>query len=419
MGASGKILPMHIAFGIASLAEGSGVEGVVMRIARGLADRGHRIDIVMLSPQVGYWEFLLSPSIRLVALARSSEPVLPTEFQRELFFLGGTPPTWLTRWETGLKFLKIHGYNLRAMYLFDHVRQTIASLFYIRQERPDCILPSVSGPEDAMLLAARLAPGSPPIVPIVHAMLRPYRKIRSKYLLLYPHADHVVGVSRGVAANVADVPGVDRSKVSAIYNPVYSDEMPKRALKSLDHPWMNDDGPPVVLAAGRFSKDKDFPTLLRAFRRLSERRLVRLLILGEGRWRKRYEALIHRLDLSDRVSMPGKVDDPLPYMARAAVFVLSSLREGFGLVLIEALACGCPVVSTDCPCGPFEILEGGRWGELVPVGKDDELADAIERTLDNPLPREVLRRRAEFFTVDKAVDQYEKLIAGVVDSARS
>ena len=117
--------------------------------------------------------------------------------------------------------------------------------------------------------------------------------------------------------------------------------------------------------------------------------------------------------------MPGRVNDPLSYMARAAVFVLSSRWEGLPTVLIEALACGCPVVSTDCPYGPFEILEGGRWGELVPVGKDGELADAIERTLDNPLPREVLRRRAEFFSVDKAVDQYEKLIAEVVGNARS
>ena len=420
MSTSGKILPMHIALGIPSLPEGGGVEPIVMRLARGLADRGHRVDIVMLSPQVGYLKSLPPlPSIRLVTLASSSEPVLPAEFQAELFFFGGTPPTWLARWKTGIKFLKIHGWNLRAVYLFDHVRQTIASLSYIRQEKPDCILPSLGEPENAMLLAARLVPGSPPIVPIVHGMLRPYRKIRSKYLLLYPHADHLVGVSRGVAANVADVPGVDKSEISAIYNPVYFEEMPKLALKFPDHPWTHDDGPPVVLAAARFSKDKDFPTLLRAFRRLSERRSVRLLILGEGRWRKRYEALIQKLDLSDSVSMPGRVDDPLSYMARAAVFVLSSRREGLANVLIEALACGCPVVSTDCPYGPSEILEGGRWGELVPVGKDGELADAIERTLDNPLPREVLRRRAEFFSVDKAVDQYEKLIAKVVGSARS
>ena len=422
MGTPVKILPMHIAFGVPNLAAGGGVEPVVMRLARGLTDRGHRVDIVMLSPQIGYSEsFPLS--VRLCVLDRSSDQakcLLPVEFQGNFSPLDTESPAWTVRWKIGLKILKIYNWNPLAMYLFGDVRSTIASLAYIRQKQPDCILPSIPPSKNAMLLAARLAPNSPPVVPIVHFKLRPYLKARAKHWLLFPHADHLVAVSQGVAAEVVDVLGIHKSKVSAIYNPVHSAEMSNLALSSSPaHPWMHDDGPPVVLAAGRFSKDKDFPTLFRAFRRLSERRSVRLLILGEGRWRKRYEALIRRLDLNDSVSMPGRVDDPFAYMARAAVYVLSSRREGLPTVLIEALACGCPVVSTDCPYGPSEILEGGRWGELVPVGKDGELADAIERVLDNPLPREVLRRRAEFFSVDRAIDQYEKLIAEVVGNARS
>ncbi len=411
--------PLHIALAIPNLA-GGGAEPVVMRLARGLATRGHRVDIVMLTPQIGYSEFLPS-SVRLFVLDGDSDRakrILPVEFQDKFFPLNKLPSTRGTRWKVGARIMSMHRYHPRALLCLEDVRRIMDMGSYIKQEMPDCILPSLPKSKIGMLHAARLIPGSPPIIPIVHLKLRPYRATRAKYRLLFPHASHLVAVSQGLAASLTMLPNVHESKVSTIYNPVYSDEMSKIALKPPSHPWMNDGGPPIVLAAGRLSKQKDLPTLLRAFRHLADHRQLRLVILGDGRQRKNLENMIDKLGLGSMVSLPGRVDDPLSYMARAAVFVLSSRREGLPTVLIEALACGCPVVSTDCPYGPAEILEEGRWGELVSVGKDIELAEAIGRTLDSPLPRGVLQDRAKFFSVDNAVDRYEKLIVEVVNKAR-
>ena len=158
--------------------------------------------------------------------------------------------------------------------------------------------------------------------------------------------------------------------------------------------------------------------LIRAFACLNKVRPCRLLILGEGDSRGELERLASDLDVADNVSMPGWVDNPFAYMAHAQLFVLSSNFEGFGLVLAEALACGCPCVSTDCVSGPSEILQGGEIGELVPVGDDRALAEAMQRTLDNPPPKEKLIARGEHFSFDRAIDGYERLISEVVQENR-
>jgi len=132
-----------------------------------------------------------------------------------------------------------------------------------------------------------------------------------------------------------------------------------KAAESPNHPWLMEGQEPVILAAGRLSPEKGFSTLIQAFARLAAKRACRLVILGEGRQRGDLERLVNDSRLMDRVSMPGWTTNPFAYMSRAALFVLSSVREGLGLVLIEALACGCPCVSTDCPSGPREILQGG------------------------------------------------------------
>src|SRR5262249_43075680 len=146
------------------------------------------------------------------------------------------------------------------------------------------------------------------------------------------------------------------------------------------HPWFRPSAPPVVLGAGRLHAQKDFPTLLRAFAQVRAKREARLMILGEAKcaeYRTELMALAAQLGIADDVMLPGFVANPFAYMARAAVFVLSSAWEGLPTVLIEALASGCPVVSTACPSGPREILENGKYGPLVPVGDDTALANAI------------------------------------------
>jgi len=170
------------------------------------------------------------------------------------------------------------------------------------------------------------------------------------------------------------------------------------------------------LGVGRLDPQKDFPTLIRAFARVRAQRPARLIVLGaEGHERhSKYvaelKALPARLGIADDVDLPGFRHNPFAFMSRAAVFVLSSIYEGLGNVLIEALACGTPVVSTDCPSGPAEILEGGRFGALVPVGDDAAMAAAIAATLDRPPAAATLRERARMFSVERAVDRYLDLM---------
>jgi glycosyltransferase involved in cell wall biosynthesis len=170
---------------------------------------------------------------------------------------------------------------------------------------------------------------------------------------------------------------------------------------------------PVILAVGRLTKAKDYPTLFRAFSLVRQVRPAKLLVLGEGEERSNLERLAIELGIQNDVSMSGFVDNPFAFMAKASVFVLSSAWEGFGNVLVEALACGCPVVATDCPSGPREILDNGRYGRLVPVGDHEALAKAILETLDNPdfpADRQTRLQRAMEFSVDVAIDRYMKVL---------
>ena len=174
---------------------------------------------------------------------------------------------------------------------------------------------------------------------------------------------------------------------------------------------------PVVLAVGKLIARKDFSVLLTAFARLLARRPARLVVLGEGRLRHKLLALAKELRLEECVDFPGFQENPYAFLAKADLFVLSSRNEALPTVLIEAMACGCPVVSTDCPFGPREILEDGRLGPLVPVGDAVALAAAMARVLDEPPSRGPLRERASFFSVERAVDQYEQLLLGEAGAA--
>jgi glycosyltransferase involved in cell wall biosynthesis len=176
----------------------------------------------------------------------------------------------------------------------------------------------------------------------------------------------------------------------------------------------------VIVATGRLAPQKNFPLLLQAFALLRRQRPARLLILGEGRLRPQLEALIAELGLGEDVALPGFVTNPYAAFARASLFVLSSDYEGLGNVLIEAMACGCPVVSTNCPSGPAEILEGGRLGELVPVKDAAALSAAMLRALDTPrASADALRRRGAYFSQERSAERYLELLFGQQRALRS
>jgi len=223
--------------------------------------------------------------------------------------------------------------------------------------------------------------------------------------LSYPYADGIVAISNGVADDLAESARIARERIDVIYNPAYSDDIDTLAEADCPHPWFESDDP-VLLGVGGLSDQKDFATLIRAFARVREDRPVRLIILGEGDNREQLESLVRRLDLEDQVDLPGFVDNPFAYMSRASLFVLSSAWEGFGNVIVEAMACGTPIVSTDCPSGPSEILEYGKYGVLVPVGDEETMANAIRNQLDATTDTESLRERAKDFTVETIANQY-------------
>ncbi len=228
----------------------------------------------------------------------------------------------------------------------------------------------------------------------------------------FPRNDGIISVSAGVAEDLAGLLGwpwpTDRIQLAP--NPVVTPELYAMAAEPLDHPWLAPGQPPVILGVGRLEPQKDFPTLLRAFARVRQQRPARLVILGEGKLRDELQRLAAELGLADDVQMPGFVANPYAWMSRAALFVLSSRWEGSPNGLTEALAVGVPLVATNCPSGPFEILEGGRWGPLVPVGEDAALAQAMLATLEHPPVQEDLRRAAQRYTLENSASRYLEIM---------
>jgi glycosyltransferase involved in cell wall biosynthesis len=232
------------------------------------------------------------------------------------------------------------------------------------------------------------------------------------FRLFYPWADTIVAVSHAAAQDIATMSGIPRDRVKVIYNPATTPALLEKAQEPLDHPWFASGQPPVILAVGRLFKVKDFATLIRAFALVCQQRPARLMILGEGEERPALEALVQTLGIQDDVALPGFTPNPYVYMRHAAVFVLSSLSESFSNVVVEALAVGTPVISTDFPGGTREILDNGRYGTLVPVGDAQAMAAAICATLDEPPDSAALRQRANDFSLEKSFAQYAEVLLG-------
>jgi glycosyltransferase involved in cell wall biosynthesis len=305
--------------------------------------------------------------------------------------------------------------DLRARRL---MRSLVPLTEYLRRERPRYLVSSMSHANLIALWAARLARRSTPVMVTVHNTMsqstpnqgRLAGRLSSRLLrTFYPWARSVVAVSRGAADDLARTSGLPRERVEVVYNPVITPAMLAQARQAPDHPWFGAGQPPVILGVGRLTRQKDFPTLIRAFAEVRRRRPARLIILGEGEERTGLEALVGSLAMDHEVALPGFRDSAMAYMAQSALFVLSSAWEGLPTVLIEALAAGTRVVSTDCPSGPREILQDGRLGALVPVGDPAALAAALMDTLDQPV-RAVTLDDVRPFTRDAAVEHYLQLI---------
>ena len=259
---------------------------------------------------------------------------------------------------------------------------------YLRAEKPEALLSALDLTNLIAVLATSIVKEKTRVILSIQSTVSLQHRSalvkRLEHFLLswiYPWADSIVAVSKGSAEDLAQYIGIDPDRICTIYNPVITPELQKKAREPVDHPWFSDDLIPVVIAVGRLSKAKDYPTLFHAFARVRQTHPARLVVLGEGEERANLEHLANKLGIASDVDMPGFTINPFAYMSKAKLYVLSSIWEGLPSAMIEAMACGCPIVSTDCQSGPNEILAGGEYGYLVPVGDSEALADAITNVL--------------------------------------
>lgn len=226
---------------------------------------------------------------------------------------------------------------------------------------------------------------------------------------LYALASGVIAVSEGVRQDTLAITGLAPERVRVIRNPVITPELEALAREPVDHPWLpprEQRGEPVIMGMGRLTRQKDFPTLIRAFAAMQAQRPARLILLGEGRDRDALAALAQELGVADRLHFAGFQKNPYAWLSKADLFVLSSAWEGSPNALTEALALGVPSVSTRCPSGPDELLAEGRYGPLVNVGDHAALAVAMSQVLAEPLAPEMLRQAVDEYRVERSAAAY-------------
>ena len=302
----------------------------------------------------------------------------------------------------------------------DRARWVLGPLVrYLRERRPRSVLSFMWPLNSAIVLAERIAMTGARLILTEHtdwavnplagtALTR--ARLNATMRLTYPRAAKIVAVSNGSACSVARAAGMPQSSVEVIYNPITPLSSAGEPDPELMAKWLPDDAVPGLLAVGRFHAQKDYPTLLRALSIVRRSSPARLLILGEGPLFGEISALRSELGLEDAVLMPGFKSNPYSYMERADLFVLSSRYEALPTVVIEALACGAPIVSTDCRSGPREILSDGAFGDLVPVGDAEALAAAILAALARRHDKQRLIDRSRDFSTTEAAQRYLDLL---------
>lgn len=403
---------------------GGGAERAILRLAGGLIERGHSIDLLLLRP-VGVYRKAVPSGIRIF-LTRSWLRRVPGA---RAFFADAV--------RQGLSPKKLSVSPLRRFRAFQTLRRRwsgaritwrnalhgAAVAAYIQRARPDLLFAALHPANVAVVCGRYLAGTDTPVAisPRNNIALDYPEKNLASAVIFYREADAIVAVSEGVADGAARTLGIDTSRITAIPNPIPVATIAAVASEPVEHPWFAEGEAPVVLAVGRSSSQKDYPTLVRAFailRRSMEARLVILCDFGgfghQSGIRKTQE-LATSLGVIGHVAHLDFDENPFRYMARAGVVTLSSRYEGFPNVLPEAMACGTAVASTDAPYGPDEILEGGRWGPLVPVGDADALAEALVGILrGRRVAAEDLRTRASFFATERVVNAYEELFVSLL-----
>ncbi len=303
-----------------------------------------------------------------------------------------------------------------------HSRAGLLKLIhYLRRERPDALLAAKNRPIQVAVAARHLAGTDTRLVirlgtTISAALDHRHRMVlRCKAVPVrfsYPRADHIVAVSQGVAKDLSRIARIPLERIQVIANPVIGPRLAAQARQRVDHPWLAQKDRPVLVGMGRLTRQKDFATLIRAFALVRKTRPCRLVILGEGSQRDALQALAHNLEVAADVDLPGFIPNPYPYLKAADVFVLSSIWEGSPNVLTEAMALERPVVATDCPSGPAELLTADlrRW--LVPMDNPRRMARAVDDALEDPPSVRRLQQAVRPFRIDLCAARYLDLLLG-------
>jgi glycosyltransferase involved in cell wall biosynthesis len=343
-----------------------GVRQWVLTMANALVERGHEVDVLSEAPR---WKFVDEPQLD----ARVGRVVLGKVFARRRLDA-------YVRAHPGVRVVAaLNEYNIGAAKL--KLRHGARAYVMLTQREN---------------LSADVQWRSP----------KRYARAADEIRRYFNAADAVVSVSQGLTDDLRENFGIDPARLHTIYNPTYREAYVRQAQDPVDHPWLTAKDQPVVIAAGRLHFVKGFGDLLEAFAIVRRARPARLVILGEGKEREALQAKVAQLGLQDCVAMPGRVPTTAPWFARSDLFVLSSRREGLPAVLIEAMSVGTPVVATDCPSGPHEILDGGRLAPLVPVGDPAALGAAMLRVLAERPDPAPLQARAQEFSLERALAKY-------------
>jgi glycosyltransferase involved in cell wall biosynthesis len=360
----------HIAIFISFSGQG-GVEHMVSNLARGFLEQGFHVDIVLVKAR-GDHLASIPKAVNIVSLGAK---------------------------HTYTSLFKLSG--------------------YLKQSRPDAVLAAKDRAIKVAVLARIISRTRFKLAGRLGTTVSAALKGRGwfkKFLwyssmrLFYRGVDRIIAVSQGVADDVSGITHLPPDRITVIRNPVWRPELAERAARPAEHPWFGDPHIPVILGAGRLTRQKDFPTLIRAFAQLRKQIPCKLIIMGEGNLRTELEALASELGIVEDFALPGFITNPYSFLSRSKLFVLSSAWEGSPNVLTEALALGIPVVSTNCPSGPVEILEGGRYGKLVTIGDVAAMAEAMKETLNNPLDPALLKQAVNEYTLEKSVASYLKVL---------
>ena len=383
----------HIAILAGSL-EGGGAEKALLRLAKAFSNKGCRIDFLIFSKYQQIYN--LSDNIRVLAVDPSSLSAL---FKCSIH-------------------LPLKTSIILFISLIYKKRKKLRSLpniiNYLTTNNPDVFISSITVHDFIAMWAKYILMGQTQfVIRLANSVewsksSNDFLERQYQYLIRhwYPKADKIISVSQGLADEIAELSGVPDSDIHTINNPVDNRRINELASQEINDPWFQDDGPPIIISTARLHPQKDYPTLVKAFWILREKIDARLLILGEGSERDKIVKMIEAYGLQNDVRLLGYQQNPHAYVARADVFVLSSLWEGFSNSLIEALSCGTKIVSTDCRHGTKDILDSGKYGKLVAVSDPEALAESIYAALQEQEDPSYLKARAADYDIEKIADRY-------------